>query len=168
MMTKSLRWRLAAATSPLALAMTLAATPAYAQADAAAQAEEQAAVSAEAADAAAQAADDAAEAADQAIVVTGFRAALQNAVNTKKRSELIVESISAEDIGKLPDASIAESISRLPGLTSQRLSGRSNVISIRGFSPDFSTTLLNGREQTTTGDNRAVEYDQYPAEIINQ
>ena len=168
MMTKSLRWRLAAATSPLALAMTLAATPAYAQADAAAQAEEQAAASAEAADAAAQAADDAAEAADQAIVVTGFRAALQNAVNTKKRSELIVESISAEDIGKLPDASIAESISRLPGLTSQRLSGRSNVISIRGFSPDFSTTLLNGREQTTTGDNRAVEYDQYPAEIINQ
>ena len=68
----------------------------------------------------------------------------------------------------MPDASIAESISRLPGLTSQRLSGRSNVISIRGFSPDFSTTLLNGREQTTTGDNRAVEYDQYPAEIINQ
>ena len=102
------------------------------------------------------------------IVVTGFRAALQNAVNTKKRSDLIVESISAEDIGKLPDASIAELISRLPGLTSQRLSGRSNVISIRGFSPDFSTTLLNGREQTSTGDNRAVEYDQYPSEIINQ
>ena len=36
------------------------------------------------------------------------------------------------------------------------------------MSPDFSTTLLNGREQTSTGDNRAVEYDQYPAEIINQ
>lgn len=102
------------------------------------------------------------------IVVTGFRRALESAINKKKYSEQIVESVSAEDIGKLPDASIAESIARLPGLTSQRLSGRSNNISIRGFAPDFSTTLLNGREQTSTGDNRAVEFDQYPSEIINR
>jgi iron complex outermembrane receptor protein len=102
------------------------------------------------------------------IIVTGFAASLESAVAEKKNRDQVVESISAEDIGKLPDASIAESIARLPGLTSQRLSGRSNSISIRGFSPDFSSTLLNGREQTSTGDNRAVEYDQYPSEIINQ
>ncbi len=102
------------------------------------------------------------------ITVTGFRASLENAVAEKKNRDQVVESISAEDIGKLPDASIAESIARLPGLTSQRVSGRSNSISIRGFAPDFSTTLLNGREQTSTGDNRAVEYDQYPAEIMSQ
>lgn len=102
------------------------------------------------------------------IVVTGFRAALENAVAEKKNRDQVVESVSAEDIGKLPDASIAESIARLPGLTSQRLSGRANVISIRGFGPDFSTTLLNGREQTTTGENRAVEFDQYPSEIVRQ
>lgn len=108
------------------------------------------------------------DAADDPIVVTGFRAALENAVNQKKKADQVVESISAEDIGKLPDASIAESIARLPGLTSQRLSGRSNSITIRGFSPDFSTTLLNGREQTSTGDNRAVEYDQYPSEVVNR
>jgi iron complex outermembrane receptor protein len=106
--------------------------------------------------------------ADGDIVVTGFRRSLENAVAEKKNRDQIVESVSAEDIGKLPDASIAESIARLPGLTSQRLNGRSNSISIRGFSPDFSTTLLNGREQTSTGDNRAVEYDQYPAEVVNQ
>lgn len=105
---------------------------------------------------------------DTDIVVTGFRASLENAVAEKKNRDQVVESISAEDIGKLPDASIAESIARLPGLTSQRVSGRSNSISIRGFAPDFSTTLLNGREQTSTGDNRAVEYDQYPAEIMSQ
>ena len=118
----------------------------------------------------AQQAAPAADAADdsQAIVVTGFRRSLENAVNKKKSSDQVVESVSAEDIGKLPDASIAESIARLPGLTSQRLSGRSNSITIRGFAPDFSTTLLNGREQTSTGDNRAVEYDQYPSEVINQ
>ncbi|MBT0671071.1 TonB-dependent receptor [Novosphingobium profundi] len=102
-----------------------------------------------------------------AIIVTGYRASLESAVNEKREAQQIVESISAEDIGKLPDASIAESIARLPGLTSQRVNGRSNAISIRGFAPDFSTTLLNGREQTSTGDNRAVEYDQYPSEIVN-
>ena len=51
------------------------------------------------------------------IVVTGFRAALENAVAEKKNRDLVVESVSAEDIGKLPDASIAESIARLPGVT---------------------------------------------------
>jgi iron complex outermembrane recepter protein len=105
---------------------------------------------------------------DGGILVTGFRASLENAVNEKKNSDQIVESVSAEDIGKLPDASIGESIARLPGVTSQRLNGRANVIAIRGFGPDFSTTLLNGREQTSTGDNRGVEFDQYPSEIVNQ
>ena len=103
-----------------------------------------------------------------AIVVTGFRASLESATREKRNADQIVESVSAEDIGKLPDASIAESIARLPGLTSQRLNGRANVISIRGLGPDLSTTLLNGREQTSTGDNRSVEFDQYPSEIVNQ
>ena len=102
------------------------------------------------------------------VVVTGFRASLQSATNTKKKTDQIIESVTAEDIGKLPDASIGESIARLPGLTSQRLNGRANVIAIRGLGPDLSTTLLNGREQTSTGDSRAVEFDQYPSEIINQ
>jgi iron complex outermembrane receptor protein len=149
------RFRLAA--SPLALCAALIATPA--------QAAETQPVSDTSTDEAATSQD---QAVDDTIVVTGFRQSLQNAINKKKNSEQIVESVSAEDIGKLPDASIAESIARLPGLTSQRLSGRSNNISIRGFAPDFSTTLLNGREQTSTGDNRAVEYDQYPAEIVNR
>ncbi len=105
---------------------------------------------------------------EDAIVVSGFRASLENAVNEKKNKDQIIESVSAEDIGKLPDASIGESIARLPGVTSQRLNGRSNNISIRGFGPDFSQTTLNGREQTSTGDNRAVEFDQYPSEIVSQ
>ena len=101
------------------------------------------------------------------IVVTGFRAALQSATATKKRTEAVVESVSAEDIGKLPDNSIGESIARLPGIAAQRSNGRANIISIRGFGPDFSTTTLNGREQTTTNDSRAVEFDQFPSEILS-
>ncbi len=102
------------------------------------------------------------------IVVTGFAASLATAVGVKRSADQIVESVSAEDIGRLPDASIGEAIARLPGLTSQRLNGRANVIAIRGFGPDFSQTLLNGREQTTTSDNRSVELDQYPSEIVSR
>ena len=47
------------------------------------------------------------------------------------------------------------------------VAGRAQVISVRGLSPDFSTTLLNGREMVSTGDNRSVEFDQYPSELIS-
>jgi iron complex outermembrane receptor protein len=102
------------------------------------------------------------------IVVSGIRAGIESAIATKQESMSIVEVISAEDIGKLPDTSIAESISRLPGLTSQRAEGRASAISLRGTDPGFTMALLNGREQATTGDNRNVEFDQYPSELISQ
>ena len=101
-----------------------------------------------------------------AIVVTGIRGGIERAIDIKKDATSIVEAISAEDIGKLPDVSIAESISRLPGLTAQRVAGRAQVISVRGLSPDFSTSTLNGRELVSTGDNRSVEFDQYPSELM--
>lgn len=99
--------------------------------------------------------------------VTGIRAAIATAVETKNESTSIVEAISAEDLGKLPDISIADSISRLPGLAMQRVDGRAQVINIRGMSEQFAGTLLNGREQVSTGDSRGVEFDQYPSELIN-
>src|SRR5688500_5236895 len=101
------------------------------------------------------------------VVVTGIRVGIQNAIDTKRESMSIVEAISAEDIGKLPDTSIAESISRLPGLTSQRAEGRASAISLRGTDPGFTTALLNGREQVSTGDNRSIEFEQYPSELLS-
>ncbi|CAN5335043.1 TonB-dependent receptor [soil metagenome] len=109
---------------------------------------------------------DAADTVDE-LGVTGIRAGMQNSINIKKNETSIVEAISAEDIGKLPDVSIAESIARLPGLAAQRVNGRAQVISIRGLAPDFTTTLLNGRQQASSGDNRAVEFDQYPSELLS-
>ena len=99
----------------------------------------------------------------EGVVVTGIRVGIQNAIDAKRQNMSIVEAISAEDIGKLPDTSIAESISRLPGLTSQRAEGRASAISLRGTDPGFTTALMNGREQVSTGDNRSVEFDQYPS-----
>lgn len=102
------------------------------------------------------------------VQVTGIRRGIEDAIEAKRTSTSIVESISAEDIGKLPDMSIADSLARLPGLTAQRFGNRPQEINIRGFAGDFSTTLLNGREQVSLGNNRGVEFDQYPSELISQ
>ena len=101
------------------------------------------------------------------VVVTGIRHGIEDAIEIKKDNGSIVEAISAEDIGKLPDTSIADSISRLPGLTSQRAEGRASAISLRGTDPGFTTALLNGREQVSTGDNRSIEFEQYPSELLS-
>ena len=101
------------------------------------------------------------------IVVTGIRGSLASSIAAKENSDQFIEAVSAEDIGKLPDVSIAESLSRLPGVAAQRVNGRAQVISIRGMGPDFATTLLNGRPQASSGDNRAFEFDQFPSELIN-
>jgi TonB-dependent receptor len=103
----------------------------------------------------------------QEIVITGIRRSIETSIATKRESDSIVEAISAEDLGKLPDASIAEALARLPGLTGQRgPDGRVNVITIRGLSPAFSGALLNGREVVSSNDGRAVEYDQFPSELV--
>ncbi|MBT8039186.1 MAG: TonB-dependent receptor [Xanthomonadales bacterium] len=113
-----------------------------------------------------QAADD--EMIAEEVIVTGIRRGLMNSVDIKGTSTSIVEAISAEEIGKLPDVSITDSLARLPGVTAQRLNGRSQVLSVRGLGPDFTTALLNGRPQVSSGDNRGVEFDQYPSEMISQ
>lgn len=100
-------------------------------------------------------------------VTAGFAGSLAAAAEKKQASSVITEVIAAEDIGKLPDISIADSLTRLSGLTTQRLNGRAQAIVIRGMNGDFSTGLLNGRQQVSTSSGRAVEFDQYPAELLS-
>jgi iron complex outermembrane receptor protein len=102
------------------------------------------------------------------VTVTGIRSGIEAAISLKRNSNSIVEAISAEDIGKLPDTSVAESISRLPGVTAQRSrgNGRAADISVRGLSPSFNGTLLNGREMASTGNARSPEFDLFPAELM--
>jgi len=103
----------------------------------------------------------------ETVTVTGIRKGIEDAISVKRNKDTIVEAISAEDIGKLPDTTIAESLARLPGVTTQRtLDGSASTVSIRGLGPDFNGYLLNGREQTSTGDSRAVDLSVYPAELI--
>ncbi len=102
------------------------------------------------------------------VTVTGIRAAIESAISAKKGSDNIVEAISAEDLGKLPDASIAESIARLPGVTAQRnrATGKASDVSLRGMSGDFTGAVLNGREVATSGDGRGASFDQFPSELL--
>ncbi|NJO13704.1 MAG: TonB-dependent receptor [Rhizobiales bacterium] len=109
----------------------------------------------------------AAEEADEGdIVVTGIRGSILSSLNAKRESTSIVEVITAEDLGLLPDLSIADTLARLPGVTAQRVRGRSQQVSIRGLGPDFSLALLNGREVVSAGNNRGIEFDQFPSELI--
>jgi len=123
---------------------------------------------AQAQDAQDQAAEQGEETMMEEVIVTGrFRASLINQIDTKRDNTSIVDAISAEDIGKLPDSSIAESLARLPGVSGERRNGRVSGISVRGFKEDYVGTTLNGRELLGMGDNRGVEYDLYPSEIVS-
>lgn len=108
-----------------------------------------------------------AEDAGQEIVVSGIRASLERSQTIKQNSASVVEALSAEDIGKLPQSSVADSLGRLAGLAGERRAGRVSGISVRGFREDFVGTTMNGRELIGIGDNRGVEYDLYPSEIID-
>ena len=73
----------------------------------------------------------------ETVVVTGIRRGIEASISVKKNSDNIVESISAEDIGKLPDNSIAESIARLPGVAAQRVAGRGGrLVGFQLLNPD--------------------------------
>lgn len=159
------RSRLAAAVSPFALglAMFIGASSAHAQDAVPPEQADEEAVSEE--EVRQGTTDPAAVPGD--IVVTGLRGSIRSSVAKKRTSTSIVEVITAEDIGKLPDASIAESLSRLPGLTTQRFDGRASKLSVRGLAPDFTTTTLNGREMVSSDNNRAVEFDQFPSELLS-
>lgn len=105
--------------------------------------------------------------ATETVVVTGIRGSIESSIAVKRNSDSIVEAVTSEDLGKLPDLSIAESLSRLPGLAAQRVGGNAQSISIRGLAPKYGVTLLNGREIVSGGPDRTAEYDQFPAELLS-
>ncbi len=78
------------------------------------------------------------------ITVTGIRAAQQRAIDIKREAAQIIDSISAEDIGKLPDVTISDSLQRVPGVQIRREAGEGSAVNVRGL-PQV-TTLLNGEQ----------------------
>lgn len=104
---------------------------------------------------------------EEIVVMGRYQQSLQSALEQKRNSASLIEAISAEDIGQLPDVSITESLARLPGLAQDRDRGNGSQISIRGMGGQLGLTTLNGREMATVEEDRNIRYDQFPAELIN-
>src|SRR5471032_2460680 len=132
----------------------------------------------------AQQADSATVATDpsmQAVVVTGIRASLEQSLSQKRNSDSVIDVVSAEDIGKLPDKNVADAVQRVPGVNISSSAGgeggfsENDRVSIRGTSPSLTQTLINGHA-VASGDwfildqqgvvGRSVSYSLLPSEIV--
>ena len=172
--------------TPIASAVVLA----LAGMAAAAQAQQAAAPPAAAASASvpvpAPVADKAAPAAAQsleAVVVNGIRASLQQSLKAKRDADTHVEVITAEDIGKMPDKNVADSLQRVPGVTISSAGAteggfdENDRVSMRGTNPSLTQTLVNGHGiasgdwfvlNQTTNAGRSVSYSLLPSELVSQ
>lgn len=115
----------------------------------------------------------------EVINVTGFRNALVKALDAKRDASNVRESIMAEDMGKFPDLNVAEAIQRIPGVAISREGGEGRNITLRGFSPGFTRTTLNGMEVpagtdgldsggVTLNNSRAFDFNVFASELFNR
>lgn len=106
------------------------------------------------------------------VVVTGIRASLQSAATIKKNASAVVDAVSAEDVGKLPDSDVGQALGRIPGVSVGRAFGQGASVSIRGSDPQMTYTTLNGQTVASTGwydqmdIDRSFNYSLLPAELI--
>jgi iron complex outermembrane receptor protein len=100
------------------------------------------------------------------VVVTGIRGSLSESAEIKHTSNLILDSISSEDLGKFPDSNVAESLQRIPGVSIDRSDGEGRFVTVRGFGPEFNTVLLNGRTFASDNEGREFSFDLLAAELI--
>src|SRR3984893_15666531 len=117
------------------------------------------------------------------VVVTGIRASVQQSLEAKRESRSHVEVVSAEDIGKMPDKNVADSLTRVPGVTTSSASANeggfdeNDRVSMRGTNPSLTQTLVNGHG-IAAGDwsvlnqvqqvGRSVSYTLLPSELVDK
>jgi TonB-dependent receptor len=100
------------------------------------------------------------------IVVTGLRASQEASIELKRAAVNQVDSITTQDIGKLPEQNVAESLQRIPGVTISRNGGDGQFVSVRGLGPQFNVVTLNGRVLATDNPGREFSFDILPSELI--
>ena len=108
------------------------------------------------------------------IVITGFRASLNKALDVKRESVSSVDAIVAEDIAKFPDQNLAESLQRIPGISIQRDAGEGRSITVRGLGSQFTRVRLNGLETVATSTDgasanrdRAFDFNVFASELFS-
>lgn len=104
----------------------------------------------------------------ETVTVVGTRAALVESRDLKKDATIVQDSIVAEDLGRFPDANVADSLSHVTGITISRTrGGEGQYVSVRGLGPAYSIVTLNGRILATDGDGREFAFDVLPSEVIS-
>ncbi|WP_240464808.1 TonB-dependent receptor [Paraferrimonas sp. SM1919] len=111
-------------------------------------------------------AQEGSEAKPEIIEVKGIRGSLGRAMDSKREANGVVDSISAEDIGKFPDTNLAESLQRITGVSIDRSGGEGQLITVRGFGPQFNTVLVNGRQMASENQSRAFSFDTIASELV--
>ena len=111
------------------------------------------------------------------IVVTGYRKSLQTSLSMKRRSDVMMDAINADDIASFPEANLAESLQRIPGISIDRDNGEGRQISVRGLGGDFTRVRINGMEALSTGGqndagsspnrSRAFDFNAFASELFS-
>jgi TonB-dependent receptor len=102
----------------------------------------------------------------EVIEVTGLVSSLKRSFSDKKEAFAISDGISAEDLGKFPDQNVAESLQRITGVSIDRNGGEGQLISVRGFGPQFNLVTVNGRQIASERNGREFSFDTLAAELI--
>ena len=102
------------------------------------------------------------------VVVTGLRASLEKALDVKKNATVVLDSISASELGRFPDSDVADSLQHLSGITITRTTGgEGQKVNVRGLGPQYNIVTLNNRILATDDDGRDLAFDVLPSEIIS-
>lgn len=105
---------------------------------------------------------------DEVVVVGQNLQGISRALNKQKANDNITNVVSADQVGKFPDANIGDAMKRIPGITMQNDQGEARNIYIRGIAPQYNSVTLNGdRIPSAEGDNRNVQMDLIPADMIS-
>lgn len=102
------------------------------------------------------------------VVVTGIRSSLRQSLDVKREATQVVDAVSAEDVGKFPDANVAEALQRITGVSIDRAGGEGQFITVRGLGPEFNTVLMNGRTVATDNAGREFSFDVLASDIIQR
>ena len=80
------------------------------------------------------------------VVITGIRSSMQKSLDVKRDGTGVVDAITAEDIGKMPDTNLAESLQRITGVSINRVNGEGSEVTVRGFGGNYNLVTVNGRQ----------------------
>jgi len=104
---------------------------------------------------------------EEIVVQGGIRGSLTRSMDIKRDSAGVVDAISAEDMGKFPDANLAESLQRITGVSISRQRGEGSQVTVRGFGPEYNLVTLNGRQMPThSASSRSFDFGDLASEGI--